>query len=118
MPQRQQPGDRRSSSGSGSIGKNVPENRNSGVIPNRQIALNARRVALARHVRRDRPRERERGERPDRDRPDDARAIAAAPNAMITTQKIVATIVARVAIQAICPNAIAYGDSGVAYIAW
>ncbi len=36
----------------------------------------------------------------------------------MTIVKIVPTIVARVAIQAICPNAIAPGPSGVAYWAW
>ena len=79
--------------GSWSIGKNVPENRNSGVIPNRQIALNAVGVALGRHVGRDRRRERERrsASRPgSRAR---CPAIGAAPNSRITSAKIAATSV-------------------------
>ena len=42
----------------------------------------------------------------------------AAPNRMITRQKMLPTIVDRVAVHAICPNAIASGVSGVANIAW
>ena len=90
------------------IGKNVPENRNSGVIPNRQIELNddvSRWVDMYAAI-----------------GPANASAVrvptgtvrtmpgvAAAPNSDDHEQKIAPTSVARVAIQASWPTAIAYG---------
>ena len=95
----------------------MPENRNSGVIPNRQIELNdevSRWVDMYAAI-----------------GPANASAVsvptgttstmpgvAAAPNSTMTSMKMPPTRVARVAIQARRPAAIEYGEIGVAYIAW
>src|SRR6476620_7455970 len=106
-----------SAAGSVLIGKNVPENRNSGVIPNRKIvakrfgvfcvAANAA-IGQANAI-------------PVRTAAGIASTMvgdSAAPNRMMTIVKIVQISVSRATIQARLPNAMSRGEIGVAYIAW
>ena len=105
-----------SASGSELIGKKVPENRKSGVIPNRKIDANllgvfwvAEKAAMgqAKAI-------------PVRMAAGIASTMSgdwAAPNATITIVKMVQIIASRAAIQARLPSAMSRGVIGVAYIA-
>ena len=99
------------------IGKNVPENRNSGVIPKRNTALNfsgvrwvAENAAIGAA-----------NAMPVRTAAGIPRTIsgdAAAPKSAMTIVKIDAMIVSRRAIQTRLPTTMSRGEIGVAYIAW
>src|SRR5258705_7498827 len=105
-----------SAAGSDVIGKNVPENRNSGVIPKRKIAANLlgvfcvaenAAIGVAKAI-------------PVRTAAGMASTMSgdsAAPKATITIVKIVQIMVSRATIQAILPRAMSRGVIGVAYIA-
>src|SRR3954466_804612 len=106
-----------SAAGSELIGKNVPENRNIGVMPNRKIVVNrfgvfwvAENAAIG----------------PANARPvSTAAGIAktmsgdsAAPKSTMTSVKIAQIIVSRAVIHARLPSAMSRGVMGVAYIPW
>src|SRR6266852_2949368 len=99
------------------IGKNVPENRKSGVIPKRKSALNLsglRCVAAKAAIGVEKA-------RPVRTADGIARRIsgeAAAPNSAITIVKLAAIAVSRIAIHVTLPMTMSRGEIGVAYIAW
>ena len=106
-----------SAAGSELIGKNVPENRKSGVIPKRKIAANllgvfwvAEKAAIgvANAI-------------PVKTAAGMASTIngdSAAPNRTMTSVKIEQMSVSRAIIQAMFPSAMSRGEIGVAYMAW
>src|SRR5258705_5238442 len=106
-----------SAAGSVLIGKNVPENRKSGVIPNRKIVEKRFGVFCVAAYAAIGPA----NAIPVRTAAGIARTIvgdAAAPNRTMTIVKMVEISVSRAAIQARLPNAMSRGEIGVAYIAW